>query len=82
MSRHPVEPKNSEKYAETTNLAEEYLNFVAEQSILTAMTLEEVRQPSSEDKTNQKAVEFTRSGRWFEIKQINDPDINSEKCER
>ncbi|XP_060569033.1 uncharacterized protein K02A2.6-like [Ruditapes philippinarum] len=73
MSRHPL------NYMEERNIAEEYVSFVAEQSLPNAMTVDEVKMESLKDKTMQKAVEFTKNGKWYELKTLNDPEIDKEE---
>lgn len=72
MSRHPSPTKID------MNLAEEYVNFITNTSIMKAMTLDEVKQATSKDKTLMKAIEFTRNGRWFDMKTIKDEEISVE----
>lgn len=73
MSRHPL------KHMEERNLAEEYVSFVTEQSVPNAMTIDEVKMESLKDKTMQKAVEYSKTGKWYELKTLNDPEIDKEE---
>ena len=74
MSRHPTKELNQKP-----NLAEEYVRFVASESILKAMTLDEVKQGTLNDKTLMKAIQFAKNGRWHEVKSINDMEISAER---
>jgi hypothetical protein len=55
------------------------VSFVAEQSLPDAMTIDEIKMESLKDKTMQKAVEFTKNGKWYELKTLNDPEIDKEE---
>ena len=74
MSRHPTKELNQKP-----NLAEEYVRFVASEWILKAMTLDEVKQGTLNDKTLMKAIQFAKNGRWHEVKSINDREISAER---
>ncbi|KAK3084740.1 hypothetical protein FSP39_018188 [Pinctada imbricata] len=73
MSRHPCATK---KHSHEEKIAESYVNFITTGSVPKAMTLDEVKSASNEDKTIQKAIEFAGNGRWHEIKSITDTDID------
>lgn len=75
LSRHPT-GKESER-----NLAEEYVNFVSENAVPNAIKLDDVKMESSKDKTIQKAIELTQNGKWFEVKNLNNPDIDKEELQ-
>jgi hypothetical protein len=38
------------------------------------MTIDEVKLESLKDRTMQKAVEYIKNGKWYELKKLNDPD--------
>lgn len=75
MSRHHVKCSSSKE----ETIAEEYVNFLAEEAILKAMDIKEVKIASSEDKTIRKAIYFVRSGCWYQMKSLNDEDIDTEE---
>ena len=58
----------TEHYLTDTEYTEHYVIFIAETSTLPAMSLEEVKSATSQDKTLMKAIECVRNGLWFEIK--------------
>ncbi|XP_060585966.1 uncharacterized protein K02A2.6-like [Ruditapes philippinarum] len=60
------------------NVAEQYVNFLAETSTDSAMPLDEIKQETAGDKTLLKAIEYVRNGKWHELKQIKDCDISIE----
>jgi len=74
MSRHPVNASESKR-----NLAEEYVNFIAQMAVPNAMALDEVKAASVQDKTIQKAIELTKNGKWYELKDMSDPDLDMEE---
>lgn len=41
-----------------------------------AMTLYEVKMATSLDKTMQKAIDFSRTGNWHEMKRLEDESVN------
>lgn len=42
------------------------------------MTLSEVKYTSMTDRTLQKAIEWTHNGKWYELKKVQDPDIDTQ----
>lgn len=52
------------------------MRFVAEKSVPKAMTLDEVKLATSLDKTMQKAIDFSRTGNWHEMKRLEDESVN------
>ena len=78
MSRHP---SRTESDSREGNIAEVYVNFIASQAVPRAMSLDEVKMASANDKTIQKAIEFTRTGQWFRIKEVKDPEIDIEELQ-
>ena len=73
MSRHPEKRVTSQE----EDLAETYVNFITEQSVPKALTLEEVKKATQQDATLVKAMELTRSGRWHDTKHFEEPSINA-----
>jgi hypothetical protein len=71
MSRHP-DASEAKATSREQKFAEQYVNFIAETSTFPAMSLEEVKSATSQDKTLMKAIEYVRNGRWFEIKTVCD----------
>lgn len=65
MSRHPIPLDIQEK-----NLSEEYVNFVTLESLPNATGLYEVREASLNDQTIQTAILYTRTGRWYQMKDL------------
>lgn len=45
------------------------------------MTLSEIKRASMDDKTLQKAIEYTRTGKWYEIKTLLDHEIDIEELQ-
>lgn len=78
MSRHPSD--NPVKSREQS-IAEQYVRFVVSEAVPRAMTLDEVKMASSKDKTIQKAIEFVRTGQWFKVKNIADPEMDIEELQ-
>ncbi|XP_052780716.1 uncharacterized protein K02A2.6-like [Mya arenaria] len=74
LSRHPLQDVGNDR-----NLAEEYVNFIAERAVPNAMTLDEVKSASISDSTIRKAIELTENGKWYEIKTLSDLKINKEE---
>lgn len=52
------------------NLSEEYVNFVTLESLPNAIRLDEVREASLNDQTIQTAILYTRTGRWYQMKDL------------
>ena len=75
MSRHPV----NESKTIGSKLAEEYVNFVADEAILKAKDIDEVNSETCKDSTLQKAISYVRSGPWYEMKTLNDDIIDIEE---
>ncbi|KAK3108827.1 hypothetical protein FSP39_016677 [Pinctada imbricata] len=74
MSRHPV--VTNQRNTHEQKIAEQYVNFIATEAVPKAMTLNEIVTASKEDQTITKAIELVKSGKWHEIKEIADSDIN------
>ncbi|XP_045160783.1 uncharacterized protein K02A2.6 [Mercenaria mercenaria] len=72
MSRHPV---NSENEKQKLNIAEKYVNFIAESSVLNAMTLDEVKLATVQG----KPFDYAKYGKWHNMKSIEDPEISVEE---
>ena len=73
ISRHPSEnvPESRAQKA-----AEEYVNFITSVCIPKALTLNDIKQSTSCDKTMGKALECVRTGRWYEINKTDQSDID------
>ena len=65
ISRHPLKIDLHER-----NLAEEYVAFICEESVPNAMTIDEIKNASISDQTIQKAIEYTKTGKWYELKTL------------
>ena len=63
LSRHPV------PLAKSKSIAEEYVNFIASNTVPRAMTRDEVRDETNKDLTMQKLKECLRSGKWSILNQ-------------
>ena len=74
MSRHPINSGKQRSHEE--KIAEQYVNFIASEAVPRAMTLNEVKCESLNDKTIQQAIEYTRNGKWFELKKLQDSEID------
>ena len=73
MSRHPM-------HLDTRNISEEYVNFLTLESLPRAIELDEVREASMTDKTIQMVSQFTRTGRWYLMKNlVPDSEISLEE---
>jgi hypothetical protein len=75
MSRHP-DASEAKATSREQKFAEHYVNFIAETSTFPAMSLEEVKSATSQDKTLMKAIEYVRNGRCFEIKTVCDSEVD------
>ena len=75
MSRHP-HLSEAKATSREQKFAEHYVNFIAEKSILPAMSLEEVKDTTSQDKALMKATEYVRNGWWFEIMFLSNSQVN------
>ena len=75
MSRHPHLSEAKATSCEQ-KFAEHYVNFIAETSTLPAMSLKEVKDATSQDKTLMKAIEYVYNGRWFEIKFLSNSEAD------
>ncbi|KAK3088256.1 hypothetical protein FSP39_016655 [Pinctada imbricata] len=75
MSRHPVRISNSKE----EKIAEEYINVIASESLLKAITLDEVKAATMNSPTLQTAISYVRNGRWFEIRDISDSNVDIEE---
>jgi hypothetical protein len=78
MSRHPgcTTTKSREE-----KIADQYVKFIMTEAIPKAMTLDEVKMAATEDKTLVKAVEYVQTGRWFELKNITDHEIDIQELQ-
>jgi transposase InsO family protein len=73
MSRHPLESDESDRESKVT---EEYVNFLASNSVPKAMTLEEVKVETKADPTMQHVAELIRSRKWLEAYTDTSSDID------
>ena len=74
MSRHLMATTHSPP--RTQKMAEEYVSFIATEAIPMAMSLEEVKCATLNDKTLQAVAGFIRTGRWHDVDKMNDIDID------
>ena len=74
MSRHPMATTHSPP--RTQKMAEEYVIFIATEAIPMAMSLEEVKSATLNDKTLQAVAGFIRTGRWHDVDKMNDIDVD------
>ena len=75
MSRHPI----SDNKTLESKLAEEYVNFLTDEAIMKAMDIDEVKIETRRDPTIQKAISYVRSGSWYEMKTLNDENVDMEE---
>ena len=75
MSRHRI----SDNKTVESKLAEEYVNFLTDEAIMKAMDMDEVKRETSKDHTLQKAISYVRSGSWYEMKTLDDENIDMEE---
>ena len=64
-----------------TKIVEHYVHFIATTAVPKAMNLEDVKSTTSPYRTILKAMDLVRTGRWFEIKTLHDPNINLEELQ-
>ena len=74
MSRHPMATTHSPPM--TQKMAEEYVSFIATEAIPMAMSLEEVKCATLNDKTLQAVAGFIHTGRWHDVDKMNDIDVD------
>ena len=60
-------------------VAEEHISFIATTSTPKSMTLDELEDATSNDKTLQKVISFVQTSHWPEMKYLNDPDIDMQE---
>ena len=65
MSRHPMATTHSQP--RTQKMVEEYVSFIATEAIPMAMSLEEVKCATLNDKTLQAVAGFIGTGRWHDV---------------
>jgi transposase InsO family protein len=63
------------------DVAEQYVNFIATESLPNAMSLSQVKDASERDPTIQKAIEYARNGRWYEMETLSDPTVDIEELQ-
>lgn len=78
MSRHPIQEIHVRSHEE--KVAEQYVSFIAIESLPNAMSLSQVKDASERDRTIQKAIEYARNGRWYEMKKL-DHTIDMEELQ-
>ena len=64
MSRHPV--KQNIQSSREEKIAEGYVDFISQTSVPRAITLEEVKAATVEDKVLRTAIEIRTTGHWHE----------------
>ena len=69
MSRHPIEGNIPSR---SSRMAEEYVNFVIDNVVPKAMTLEEVQTETKNDPTLCKVIHFLSAGHWRHAPQDSD----------
>ena len=57
-------------------MAEEYVSFIETEAIPMAMSLEEVKCATLNDKTLQAVAGFIRTGRWHDVDKMSDIDVD------
>jgi len=80
MSHLPV-AMGSKRRSHEEKVAEQYVNFILNQAIPKAMTTSEVKYASMTDRTLQRAIEWTRNGKWYELKKVQNPDIDTQELQ-
>ena len=78
LSRHPI---NTGKISLQQKVAEQHVNFIANTSTPKSMTLDEIKDATSKDKTLQKIISFVQTSRWYEMKHLDDPDIDIQEMQ-
>lgn len=72
MSRHPL--KSRTQSSQDQKIAENYVNFIMTEAVPKAISLDEIRDTTMSP-TLQKAIEYTRTERWYEMKQLTDREM-------
>ncbi|KAI8513647.1 hypothetical protein Bbelb_079710 [Branchiostoma belcheri] len=75
MSRHPL-PRSKELHHICT--AEEYVNYISQQTAPKSLSLEEIKEETMKDPTLQTAIHLQRSGRWHDHKSAENCDKSIE----
>ena len=52
---------------------------MADETVMKAMDIDEVKSETCKDSTQQKAILYVRSGSWYEMKTLNDDSIDIEE---
>ena len=76
MSRHPT--NKQELTSREEKVAEEYINFVVRESTPKAISERQVREDTNSDRTLQVVIELIQTGRWYELPNHKQSDINYE----
>lgn len=76
LSRHPI---TTDKTPLQQKIAEEHISFIANTSTPKSMTLEELKDATSKDKTLQQVISFVQTSSWYKMKNLNDPDIDMQE---
>lgn len=74
LSRHP--PNNNNKPNLQQYVAESYVNFIAFNSTPRSMTLDDIKEATSKDKTLTTVMNFVRTSQWYKVKFVEDSDID------
>ena len=78
MSRHPVVPS---KTSIAQDVAEQYVHFIAAASTPNALSLTKIAEESSKDHTLMKAIDLLQSGKWHEVPNIDEPDVDKRELQ-
>ena len=62
-------------------VAEEHISFIATTSTPKSMTFDELKDATSKVKTLQQVISFGQTSRWYEMKYLNDPDIDTQELQ-
>lgn len=69
-SRHPRDPAEP---CRSSKVAEEYINFISQNAVPVAITMEEVKTATSKDAVLQKVMALISEGKWNSV--LNDPSL-------
>ena len=73
LSRHPIPKYESDEHSK---FASRYINFVANNSVPKALTLDEVKQETTKDSTLQWLMTIIRTNQWHKALKPDVPNVN------
>lgn len=73
MSRHPTYKLMASKHEQ---MAEKYINFLADTDTPSAVTLEEIQEATVQDATLQSVIKLVNTGKWHALKELAEPEAH------